>query len=348
MSQAWQAIKPISNSRRIAAQSVINQKTKPLGSLGYVEEVAVLLAGVLGDKVAKIKPAVAVFAGDHGIAEEGVSAFPQEVTAQMVANFLNGGAAVNVLACAADAELLVVDVGVKADFDEHESLLVRSVGKGTANFTKTSAMTTAECLLALAAGRDAVDILWEGGCNLFAGGEMGIGNTTSASAIMHAITKIPVVECVGRGTGVGSEGVDRKAAIIERACQKHFAGENSNPIHVLACVGGFEIAALVGAYLQAAHRNMPLVVDGFIATSAFLVASKLEPYIFDYAIFAHQSGELGHAKLLHYLGASPLLQLQMRLGEGSGAALALPIIKAAAKIYSDMASFESAGVSQKS
>ena len=348
MPQAWQSIKPISHSTRNAAQYVIDQKTKPQGSLGYLEEVAVLLASVLGDRVANIKPSVAIFAADHGIAEEGVSAFPQEVTAQMVANFLAGGAAVNVLAGVAEAELLIVDVGVKADFPDHDFLLKRSVAKGTANFANASAMSTAECLKALAAGRDAVDILWERGCNVFAGGEMGIGNTTAASAIMHAISKMPVEECVGRGTGVSDEGISRKVTLIGQACHKHFAGEKNDPIHILACVGGFEIAALVGAYLQAAHRSMALVIDGFIATTAFLVASKLEPYILEYAIFAHQSGELGHAKLLDYLGVKPLLQMQMRLGEGSGAALALPLIKAAAKVYTDMASFESAGVSQKS
>lgn len=348
MSYHWQAIQPVDQQAQKLAQIVLDQKTKPQGSLGQIERVAVLLASVLGEGIRNVQPCVAVFAADHGIAEAGVSAFPQEVTCQMVNNFVAGGGAVNVFARVVDAQFLIVDVGVKGELAEHENLLSRPVAKGTKNFANFSAMTTAQCLAAMDAGREAVDLLWERGCNLFAGGEMGIGNTTSASAIMHVLTGISAECCVGRGTGVPSAVVAHKAQLIEAACERHFSGRPADPLHILACVGGFEIAALAGAYLQAAHRGMVVVVDGFIATSAFLVAGKLEPFMLDYAIFAHQSGELGHACLLEYMGVTPLLNLQMRLGEGSGAVLALPLIQAAAKIYNEMASFTSAGVSEKS
>lgn len=348
MSPTWHSVKPVDDSLRSRAQAVLDQKTKPLGSLGQLEDVAVILASVLGQQIQNLKSAVAVFAADHGIAEVGVSAFPQEVTAQMVNNFLTGGAAVNVLARAARAKLLIVDVGVKAEFDGQDALLSRSIAKGTASFLNAKAMSDAQCMQAMGVGREVVDILWSQGCNVFAAGEMGIGNTSSASAIMHAMTQTPIEQCVGRGTGVYDDALCRKVEIIKQACNKHFSHGQADPLGVLASVGGFEIAALSGAFLQAAYREMVIVVDGFITTSAFLVAAKLEPSIVDYAIFAHQSGELGHAKMLEHLQVNPLLSIQMRLGEGSGAALVLPIIQAAANIYLEMASFESAGVSQKS
>lgn len=321
----------------------IHAKTKPPGSLGMLEDLALQLGLVLRTVQPRIaKPTILVFAADHGIVAENVSPYPQSVTAQMVANFLAGGAAINVFARQNGCELQVVDAGVNHDFGVRAGLIDRKVAPGTRNFAQGPAMSQVQCETALAHGMALVDAL-EG--NILGFGEMGIGNTTVAAAIMHKLTGLPLAACVGAGTGLDAAGVRHKQEVIARAVARH-AGMAS-PLDVLATFGGFEIAMMAGAMLQAAQKHMVLMIDGFIVTSALLVAARLQPAILDYCVFAHCSGEQGHRKLLEYLGARPLLQLGMRLGEGTGCALGLPLVQAAANFLTEMATFESAAVSDR-
>jgi nicotinate-nucleotide--dimethylbenzimidazole phosphoribosyltransferase len=322
----------------------INNKTKPLGSLGALESVAKQL-GLIQQTVAISvdQPAIVVFAGDHGIVAEGVSAFPQDVTWQMVENFLADGAAINVFARQNGAALHIVDAGVNHDFAARPGLIDRKVAHGTRNFAQEAAMTAAQCEAAMAHGAAMIADLPG---NVVGFGEMGIGNTTAAAALMHKLTGIPVADCVGAGTGLSAEGVLRKQRVIEAAAQRH-AGIVA-PLDVLATFGGFEIAMMTGAMLQAASLRKTLLIDGFIVTSALLVASRIAPAILDYCVFAHCSDEAGHRRMLEQLGAKPLLQLGMRLGEGTGAALALPLLHAAANFLNEMSTFSSASVSEKS
>lgn len=327
-----------------ALTACVNNKTKPLGSLGSLEGIAKQI-GLIQRTTKPVlnQPAIMVFAGDHGVVAEGISAYPQDVTWQMVENFLAEGAAINVFARQNGLALHIVDAGVNHDFGVRDGLLDRKIAGSTRNFAKEPAMSAAQCEAAVQNGKDLVAALPG---NVLGFGEMGIGNTTSAAALMHKLTGVAVADCVGAGTGLDAAGVRHKQEVIEGAVSLHAAV--SDPLAVLACFGGFEIATMVGAMLAAAERRMVLLVDGFIVTSALLVAAKLQPSILNYCIFAHRSDESGHAKMLTALGARPVLQLDLRLGEGTGAALVYPLVQAAVNFMTQMATFESAQVSEKS
>jgi len=330
-----------------ALDVAINNKTKPPGSLGQLESLVKQIGLIQQTTQASIKdPALIVFAGDHGIVAENISAFPQSVTWQMVENFLAGGAAINVFARQNNCALHIVDAGVNHDFGARDGLIDRKMAYGTCNFAQGPAMTAEQCTQAMQRGADLVAVL-KG--NVVGFGEMGIGNTTSAAAIMHAITQIPVADCVGAGTGLTPDGVQHKQKVVETATAFHapiiLTGE---PLNILATFGGFEIAMIAGAMLAAAERRMVILIDGFIITSALLVAARLQPAILDYCVFAHCSDERGHQQMLAYLKARPLLQMGLRLGEGTGAVLALPLLQAAVNFLREMATFDSAEVSKKS
>jgi nicotinate-nucleotide--dimethylbenzimidazole phosphoribosyltransferase len=326
-----------------ALDARINNKTKPLGSLGMLESIAKQIGMIQQTTQPQLTlPAILVFAGDHGIVAENVSAYPQSVTWQMVENFLAQGAAINVFARQNQCALHIIDAGVNHDFGSRAALLNRKVAHGTRNFAHESAMTKDECACALEHGIELVSTL---DSNVVGFGEMGIGNTTAAAAIMHKLTGIPVAECVGAGTGLSMDGVLNKQCVIERAVAHHSG--IADPLDVLSTFGGFEIAMMVGAMLTAAERRMVLLIDGFIVTSALMVAARLQPSILDYCVFSHCSDENGHQKMLQHLGARPLLQLNLRLGEGTGCALALPLLHAAVNFMSEMVTFESAQVSEK-
>jgi len=322
-----------------------NSLTKPQGSLGVLEGLATRLAsrqGVVNPSVNRIQ--ITVFAGDHGVANEGVSAFPQVVTAEMVKNFARGGAAITVLASQYDATFEVVDTGVAFPIDGVKGVIDNRIANGTKNFSKESAMSKDELQQALKIGRDAVNRAKNNDTELFIGGEMGIANTASATAILCAILNKSADDLTGAGTGLDSDGVKNKASIITKALDKY---QVSNPIEVLQIYGGFEIAALVGSYIACAQVGITILVDGFISTSAALIAIKLNPNVADWMEFAHQSAEQGHRLALKEMQAKPLLDLGMRLGEGSGAAVAIGIIKSACVLHSNMATFEEAGVSEE-
>ena len=322
-------------------QDAINNKTKPLGSLGRLEELAAQLGLIQrSTRISIEQPAILVFAGDHGVVAEGVSAYPQDVTWQMVENFLADGAAINVFARQNGCALHVIDAGVNHDFGPRAGLVDRKVARGTRNFALEAAMSPQELDTALEHGMALVRDLPG---NVVGFGEMGIGNTTAAAALMHKLTRLPLSQCVGAGTGLSSEGIARKQQVIAAAINKH-AGAAS-PLEVLATFGGFEIAMMVGAMLKAAEQRKVLLIDGFIVTSALLVAVRLQPAILDYCVFAHCSDENGHRMMLENLGARPLLNLGLRLGEGTGSALALPLLHAAANFLNEMATFASASVS---
>jgi len=322
------------------------QLTKPPGSLGRLETVAARLAGMQGQLLPRLERAhIVVFAADHGVAEEGVSAFPQVVTTEMIKNFSRGGAAISVLAKHRNATLEVVDVGSAHPAGELPGVIDARVAAGTANFTQGAAMQAEQCTAALAAGREALKRALDAGCDLFIGGEMGIANTTSASALACAWLARPATDLVGPGTGVSSEGVRHKAEVIEIALQQH-RDKFDNAFDTLCALGGFEIAALCGAYTAAAQAGVPVLIDGFISSVALLAASRFNPRVLDWCFFAHRSAEPGHARVLEALQAEePLLLLEMRLGEGSGAALALDILRSACVLHAQMATFEEAGVS---
>lgn len=323
--------------------AAINNKTKPLGSLGRLEALAKQL-GLIQQTTQPVirQPAIIVFAADHGVTEENISAYPQSVTWQMVENFLAQGAAINVFAAQNGCALYIVDAGVNHDFGPRDGLIDRKVAPGTRNFARQAAMSAAECTQALQHGRALAATL---NGNVVGFGEMGIGNTTAGAALMHKLSGIPVADCVGAGTGLAPDGIRHKQQVIEQAVVFH--ADVRAPLEVLATFGGFEIAMMVGAMLGAAERRMTLLIDGFIVTSALLVAARLQPAILDYCVFAHCSNESGHQRMLADLGAKPLLQLEMRLGEGTGAALALPLLQAASNFLCRMATFESAQVSEK-
>jgi nicotinate-nucleotide--dimethylbenzimidazole phosphoribosyltransferase len=319
----------------------INSKTKPLGSLGILETLAKQLGLIQGTVAVTIDlPAILVFAGDHGVVAEGVSAYPQDVTWQMVENFLAEGAAINVFARQNGCALHVVDAGVNHDFGPCPGLVDRKIARGTRNFAQAPAMGAEQCASAMRHGAALVATLPG---NVVGFGEMGIGNTSAAAAIMHKLTGIAVADCVGAGTGLPPEGVLRKQRVIEAAVALHAGADD--PLAVLATFGGFEIAMMAGAMLQAAQQRKVLLIDGFIVTSALLAAARIAPAILDYCVFAHCSDEAGHRRMLDAINARPLLQLGLRLGEGTGAALALPMLHAAANFLNQMATFASASVS---
>jgi nicotinate-nucleotide--dimethylbenzimidazole phosphoribosyltransferase len=339
-----QAARAESESHRQAALARQQQLTKPPGSLGVLERCAVQLAALQHrDRPALQTVDIAIFAADHGIAHEGVSAFPQVVTGEMIRNFSSGGAAITVLARELGAGFHVVDVGTVADLPELPRVLNRKLGAGTANFRREPAMTEESCLRALAIGAEVVDRFAHG--DLFIGGEMGIANTTTAAALACAFLGAEPATMVGRGTGVGDEVVALKARVIADALQLHAPGLDT-PLGILHSLGGFEIAALAGAYIRCAQRGIPALVDGFICTVAALAALRLNASIEPWLLYSHCSAERGHRLLIERLGARPLLDLDLRLGEGSGAALAVPLLRLACALHNDMASFASAGVSQ--
>lgn len=340
------------NVLRQQLQSAIDNKTKPPGSLGLLEHIA-LQAGLIQQSLQPQvqEPHIVVFAGDHGIASTGlVNPFPQEVTAQMVLNFLRGGAAINVFTRQHNIGLTVVDAGVNnEEWDSSITLdhfIDAKIARGTANYLESDAMSETAAVAAIEAGRSIVANLALQGSNTIGFGEMGIGNTSSAALIMSAITGIPVENCAGRGTGVNDEQLATKISTLQKAFQFHQLQQYSNqPITLLSKVGGYEIAMMTGAFLAAAEHHMIIVVDGFITTAALLLAQQLEPSVRDFCLFAHTSNEQGHEAMLRYLNAKPLLHLGMRLGEGTGAALAIPLIRSAVAFLNEMASFNTAGVS---
>jgi len=323
----------------------INQKTKPLGALGRLETLAMQLGLIQQiEQPVLQQPTMLVFAGDHGIVEEGVSPYPQAVTAQMVLNFLNGGAAINVFARQHSFDLHVVDSGVNAVFQPHPLLIDAKLGMGTENFRHQPAMTADQCAQAITRGAQIARDAIAQGCKVLALGEMGIGNTSSASCLMSVLCGLPMHQCVGRGTGLSDKGLQHKLSVLTSALQMHHVSADE-PLQALAAFGGFEIAMMVGALLAAAEARTTLLIDGFIATSALLVAAKLYPQVVDYCVFAHCSDESGHSMMLSHLNAQPLLHLSLRLGEGTGAVLAYPLLQSAVAFLNEMASFESAGVS---
>jgi nicotinate-nucleotide--dimethylbenzimidazole phosphoribosyltransferase len=325
-------------------QQRIDRKTKPLGALGRLEALALQLGLVLGTEAPVLQaPQLVVFAADHGIAAQGVSAYPAEVTAQMVANMLAGGAAVSVLARQHGLALTVVDCGVMSALPAHPGLHVAKVCAGSADSTLGPALTPAECEAARRHGEQLVRSLPG---NVLLLGEMGIANTSPAALLMARLTDLPIELCAGRGTGLDDAGLQRKCAVLQRALDRH--ADVMDPAGWLAALGGPEIATMVGAVLQAARERRVVVVDGFITTAAVAVAAALEPHVLQRCVFAHGSAENGHARWLARLGATPLLNLDLRLGEGSGAALAWPLLKSAELLLAQMASFDSAGVSERS
>lgn len=336
-----------SRTLRAALQEKIDNKTKPLGALGRLEEIACQISMAQETlSPALSKPAIMVFASDHGIAHEGVTAYPAEVTAQMVLNFCAGGAAINVFARQHHIALTVVDAGVASDFPPTLPIVRAKIALGTKNFLVEPAMTELECEQAISRGAALVREKKESGCNIIGFGEMGIGNTSSAAALMHIITRKPLEYCVGAGSGLNGEEVMHKRRVIAEAVAQHNALEFA-PLQALQTFGGFEIAMICGAMLEAASKRMIILVDGFIATSALLIAHALHSDVLHYCIFAHESHENGHAAMNRFLGVEPILRLGMRLGEGTGAAMAYPIIQAAVNFLNEMATFDSAQVSGK-
>lgn len=348
------SIGPLDSAAMAATARRLDRLTKPPGSLGRLETLAIELAGIRGGAVTTIRrPAIVVFAGDHGVTTRGVSPYPSDVTRQMLANFAAGGAAINVLASAARADLIVVDVGVAGpplepptDPAPRTTLVRARVAAGTRDLSVVPAMTSDEVANAIAVGRQVVDGLIDDGCDLIGVGEMGIGNTTASSAIVATLLGRPADAVTGRGTGLDDAGVRRKAEIVETALARHRL-DARRPLDVLAAVGGLEIAALVGAILAAAGRHIPVLLDGFITGAAALVAARLGEDVPARLIASHRSAEPGHRLVLEELGLDPLLDLGLRLGEGSGAALAMPIVVAAARIVDEMATFDDAGVSDR-
>jgi len=337
-------------SLRETLQGRIDGKTKPIGALGRLEELALQIGLIQGTAHPRLThPHIVVFAGDHGIAATGlVNPYPQAVTAQMVLNFIHGGAAINVLCRQHNIALKVVDAGVNFDFTTEDSLLHEKIAHGTRNYLEDDAMSRNEAIRAMDAGRAIVKNLHQEGCNCIGLGEMGIGNTSSAALIMSFVTGIPVEECCGRGTGVNDTQLETKISTLVKVHKKHAAAITASPdaITILQHIGGFEIAMMAGAYLQAAALNMVILVDGFITTAALLLAVIEDEKVKDHCVYSHTSGEKGHLRMLKYLNARPLLDLGMRLGEGTGAAMAYPVLQSALAFLREMASFESAGVSK--
>lgn len=341
------AIKPLDLEMMEEVKKYQNTLTKPAGSLGRLEEISIQIAGITGEKIANLeKKVVVVMAGDHGVVEEGVSAFPQEVTPQMVLNFANGGAAINVLAGQAQADVSVVDLGVAADLDI-PSVIKRKIKYGTDNFTKGPAMSREEAISALEVGIAVADELTLQGYRLIGTGEMGIGNTTPSSAIVSLLCGCSVEEAVGPGTGVDDAGIKRKVKAIKKGIEVNQPNCN-DPLDILMKLGGLEIAGIAGLILGAAANRIPVVIDGFISTAAALIASGLSPLSVKYMIGSHCSLEPAHLKSLEHLGLTPILDMKMRLGEGTGAVLAFHLVLAAVRIVREMATFASAGVSESS
>jgi len=343
-----QQIEGLDEKAMTLARARQDRLTKPPGALGRLEELSVQLTGIIGTLVCDLqRKAVIVMVGDHGVVRQRVSAYPQEVTAQMVANFLRGGAAINVLARHTGSRVVVVDIGVAEDLPPHPGLIIRKVARGTRDFTRESAMSRKQAQEAIGVGLEVVEQEVRRGLDLVATGDMGIGNTTASSALVAAFTGEPPERVTGRGTGITEEGWRHKVQIVRAALALHHA-DAGDPVDVLARLGGLEIAGLVGVMLGAAARRVPVVVDGFISGAAALVAAAIAPRVKEYFIASHRSVEPGHQVALDRLGVKPLLDLDLRLGEGTGAALCISLARAALSVLSDMATFKSAGVSDRS
>ena len=341
------AITPVDRSLESEIRAHLDNLTKPPGSLGFLEDLAANYCLMTGTTTPRLgKKRIVTFAGDHGVAAEGVSAFPSEVTPQMVRNMLAGGAAINVLAKHLGADLKVVDIGVANPLQGLSGLLPRKVKPGTNNMSKGPAMTEEEAIQAIQVGVELANAAAEEGVTLLGTGEMGIANTTPSSALYAVLIPCPVIEVTGRGTGIDDAGLKNKIEVIERSLSVN-GHRLKNPLTTLAAVGGLEIASICGLILAAAGRKLPVVVDGFISSAAALVALRLSNSVKDYLFFSHCSAETGHRTFFDRMGIRPILDLDLRLGEGTGAALAMHIIEGAVKIYNEMATFDSAGISGK-
>jgi nicotinate-nucleotide--dimethylbenzimidazole phosphoribosyltransferase len=348
-------IKQVNPELKEQLQHKIDFKTKPTGALGQLEDIALqigLIQKTLSPKL--VNPHMVVFAADHGIATEGVSKYPSEVTRQMVLNFAQNGAAINVFCKQNSISLKVVDMGVKGGSLNNPLISSRRVGEGTKNFLHEPAMTSEQLAQCFKHGREVVEGIAKKGCNIIGFGEMGIGNTSSAAILMHKFTGISIGYCVGKGTGLGEKRVLEKKKILEKAVENQaiendpLSPESNRDVaarHILTTFGGFEIAAITSAILTAAEYGMTVLIDGYIATAAFLAAHAIDPKVKEYSVFCHLSDEIGHRGMLDFLEVQPILRLNLRLGEGTGVALVYPIIQAAVAFLNDMASFESAGVS---
>jgi nicotinate-nucleotide--dimethylbenzimidazole phosphoribosyltransferase len=341
------AIKPVNTEWYDIARKHLDNLTKPLGSLGRLEEFAQRLVAITENRKPVLdKKVIFTFAGDHGIVDEGVSAYPKEVTPQMVFNFVRGGAGINVLARHAGAEIVVVDIGVDFDFEDAEGLINMKVMKGTRNFAKGPAMTRDEAVKCIESGIELATGYARKGCKIAGTGDMGIGNTTPSSAIASVITRTPVREVTGKGTGISDEALERKIKVIEDAIRLN-RPDPKDAIDVLSKVGGTEIGGIAGLILGAASKRIPVVIDGFISTAGALIAYTIEPSVKDYMFAAHNSVEKGHRVMLKEMGLDPILDLGLRLGEGTGAALAMLMIEAGLKISKEMATFQEAGVTDE-
>ena len=347
LDEAIKSIVPPDPAALVRAQARLDRLTKPVGSLGRLEELAARYVAMTGEEVPKLpRAAIFTFAADHGVTIEGVSAYPSAVTAQMVLNFLRGGAAINVLAAHVGAEVWVVDIGVAYEFGSLPGLIARKIAHGTRNMLVEPAMTRDECQAALAVGVELAERAVRDGVGLIGTGDMGIGNTTSSAAIVAVMTGQPVQEVTGRGTGVDDRVLAKKITVIERALAFH-RPDPRDPVAVLSAVGGLEIAGLAGLILGAASHRVPVVLDGFIAGAAALIAAGLQPLCRDYLIASHLSVERGHQAALKTLALKPLFDLDLRLGEGTGACLGFHLVQAAVKILTQMATFDEAGVSER-
>jgi len=347
LSNIVEMIRPLDRRAMAEARARQNMLTKPQGSLGRLEELSIQLAGIQGKLIPQIRhKAIITMASDHGVVAEGVSAFPQEVTIQMVYNFLRGGAGINVVARQVGARIIVVDMGVAAELEPNPQLLSRKVAFGTQNMSLGPAMTKEQAVKAMETGIEVVASEVARGLDIVGTGDMGIGNTTASSAICAVMTGKPVAEVTGRGTGIADKQLTHKVEVVSRALAVNHP-DPKQPLDVLVKVGGFEIGGLVGVMLAAAAHRIPVVIDGFISGAAALIATALSPRLKDFLISAHVSAEAGHQLLLNYLGLRPLLNLEMRLGEGTGAALGIFLAEAAARIMAEMSTFGEAGVSER-
>jgi nicotinate-nucleotide--dimethylbenzimidazole phosphoribosyltransferase len=346
LKERLQAIRPLKDKFIVQAQTKLDRLTKPIGSLGQLEEMAKKYVAIVENLTPKVeKKIIYVFAGDHGVVAEGVSAYPKEVTPQMIFNFLRGGAGINVLARHIGAQVVVVDIGVDHEFEVTEGLMVRKVSRGTGNILSGPAMSRSQVLQALGVGLEMADHAKKQNADLVGTGDMGIGNTTPSSAILASLTGLAVSQVTHRGTGIDDLALKRKVQIIERAIAVNQPNPR-DPLDVLAKVGGLEIAGIAGLIIGCASHRIPVVVDGFISTAGAMIAVGLNPVIKEYLFASHQSVEVGHPFMWEYIGQKPILNLSLRLGEGTGAALAMFLIEGAVKIMNEMATFSEAGVSE--
>jgi len=346
MKKPIEKIKALDGTAMRIARERQDTLTKPTSSMGTLEDISIQIAGMMGNPTPKIEDKVIItMAGDHGVTDAGVSAYPKEITGQMIYNFLSGGAAINVLARHVGARVVVVDMGVAVDIKD-EALFDKKIGYGTANMINGPAMTYENALRSIEVGIEVLELEAKKGMDIVGVGDMGIGNTTPSSAVAAVITGEAVREVTGRGTGIDDETLERKIKVIEEAISVNIPNKK-DPIDVLAKVGGFELGGMAGVMLAAASHRIPVVIDGFISGAAALIAYEIAPAVKDYMIAAHRSVERGHSVVLDYIGLKPLLDLDMRLGEGTGAALGICVVEAACKILNEMATFEEAEVSDK-